>query len=231
MESSGDTAKRDSRAGRMTATASLSSACLALETSPQSNAYALLASAYSFPDASFYDDARGGHLVQQLTGALSQLPYRLRTSDLSWKLPGTYDEMQSEYIRLFQIGGRRGPPCPLHAGHYTRDRSRTLQNLIRFYNYFGFRVMECVMPDHLAVQLEFMSELASGGIADKSSSQRAQRDFLQNHLGWTETLWDRVAKAGPHPFYRSLTALTARLIAADQRSIQNELGGSNDAAS
>jgi Nitrate reductase delta subunit len=215
----------------MTATTSLTLASLDSETSPRSSAYALLSSAYSFPDASFYGDARDGRLAEQLGGALSQLPYRLRTSDLSWKLPGTYDEMQSEYIRLFQIGGRRGPPCPLHAGHYTRDRSRTLQNLIRFYNYFGFRVMECVMPDHLAVQLEFMSELASGGVAEKASSQRAQRDFLQNHLGWTETLWSRVAKAGPHPLYRSLTALTARLIAADQRFIQNVLGGSNDAAS
>jgi DMSO reductase family type II enzyme chaperone len=215
----------------MTATASLTLASLDSDTSPRSSAYALLSSAYSFPDESFYGDAKDGRLAEQLAGALSPLAYRLRTSDLSWKLPHTYDEMQSEYIRLFQIGGRRGPPCPLHAGHYARDRSRTLQNLIRFYNYFGFRVMECVMPDHLAVELEFMSELASGGVAEKASSQRAQRDFLQNHLGWTETLWGRVARAGPHPFYRSLTALTVRLIAADQRFIHNELGGSTDAAS
>ena len=215
----------------MTNTASVLLGSKVSESSPRSDVYALLSSAYSFPDESFYGDAKDGQLAEQLAGALSQLPYRLRTSDLSWKLPDTYDEMQSEYIRLFQIGGRRGPPCPLHAGHYTRDRSRTLQNLIRFYNYFGFRVMECVMPDHLAVQLEFMSELASGGVAEEASSQRAQRDFLQNHLGWTETLWGRVATAGPHPFYRSLTALTARLIAADQRFNQNVLGGSNDAAS
>jgi DMSO reductase family type II enzyme chaperone len=201
------------------------------EDSPRSDVYALLSSAYSFPDATVYADAKDGHLAEHLAGALGQLPYRLRTSDLSWKLPDTYDEMQSEYIRLFQIGGRRGPPCPLHAGHYDRDRSHTLQNLIRFYNYFGFRVMEGVMPDQLAVQLEFMSELAAGGIAERASSQRAQRDFLQNHLGWTETLWGRVAKAGPHPFYRSLTALTARLIVADQRFIQSVLGGSNDGES
>jgi DMSO reductase family type II enzyme chaperone len=215
----------------MTETAIVSLGAEVSETSPRSEVYALLSSAYSFPDASLYADAKDGHLAEQLAGALNQLPYRLRASDPSWKLPDTYDEMQSEYIRLFQIGGRRGPPCPLHAGHYTRDRSRTLQNLIRFYNYFGFRVMECVMPDHLAVQLEFMSELASGGVAEKASSQRAQRDFLQNHLGWTETLWGRVANAAPHPFYRSLTVLTVRLIATDHRFIQNVVGGSNHAAS
>jgi DMSO reductase family type II enzyme chaperone len=215
----------------MTKTATVSPGTEVWEISPRSSVYSILSSAYSFPDESLYADAKAGHLSEQLAGALNQLPYRLRTSDLSWKLPETYDEMQSEYIRLFQIGGRRGPPCPLHAGHYTRDRGRTLQNLIRFYNYFGFRVMECIMPDYLAVQLEFMSELAAGGVAEKASCQRAQRDFLQNYLGWTETLWGRVAKAGPHPFYRSLTVLTARLIAADQRFIQNVLGGNHDAAS
>jgi TorA maturation chaperone TorD len=159
---------------------------------------------------------------QRLAAALAGLPFRLRASGLRWPAPDTYDEMQSEYIRLFQIGGRRGPPCPLHAGHYSRDRGRALQNLMRFYNFFGLRVTECVMPDHLAVQLEFMSELAATG---GESEQRAQRDFLRNHLSWTETLAGRVAGAEPHPFYRSLTALTARLVAADLRFILSVLGG------
>jgi TorA maturation chaperone TorD len=139
--------------------------------------------------------------------------------------------MQTEYIRLFQIGGRRGPPCPLHEGFYTRDRARTLQNLIRFYNYFGFRVVECVMPDHLPVQLEFMSELAAGAVVDGLSGLRAQHDFLRAHLAWTNDLAGRVAKTGPHPFYRSLTALTSRLIAADQQFIRSALGDQYDGRS
>jgi nitrate reductase assembly molybdenum cofactor insertion protein NarJ len=137
--------------------------------------------------------------------------------------------MQSEYIRLFQIGGRRGPPCALHAGFSGRDRSQTLQNLIRFYNFFGFRVVECVMPDHLPVQLEFVSELAAGEAVDAASALRAQRDFLRAHLWWTDELAERVAKSGAHPFYRSLTALTARLVAADQRFVLSALGESNHA--
>jgi DMSO reductase family type II enzyme chaperone len=201
----------------------------ALEVSSRSRVYGLLSRAFSFPDESLHMRVWDGQLADQLTAALGRLPFRLRTSDLRWPAPKSHEDMQSEYIRLFQIGGRRGPPCPLHAGHYGRDRGRTLQNLIRFYNYFGFRVTECVMPDHLAVQLEFMSELAAGGAADAASGQRAQRDFLRTHLGWTETLANRVGKAGPHPFYRSLTALTARLVAADQQFIRNALGGGHNA--
>jgi DMSO reductase family type II enzyme chaperone len=195
------------------------------EAASRSDLYGQLATAISFPDPSFHARARDGRLGEELTASLAGLPFRLRVSDLRWSAPATYDEMQSEYIRLFQIGGRRGPPCPLHAGHYARDRGQALQALIRFYGYFGFGVTECVMPDHLAVQLEFMNELAAGGVTDHASAQRAQGDFLRTHLAWTETLASRVATAGPHPFYRSLTALTARLVAADRRFIGNALGG------
>jgi TorA maturation chaperone TorD len=139
--------------------------------------------------------------------------------------------MQTEYIRLYQVGGRRGPPCSLHEGFYTRDRAQTLQNLIRFYNYFGLRVVECVMPDHLPVQLEFMSELAAGTKVDDLSALRAQRDFLRTHLTWTDELASRVAKANAHPFYRSLTTLTSRLIAADQQFIGSALGEQYDGRS
>jgi DMSO reductase family type II enzyme chaperone len=194
------------------------------EASSRSEVYSLLSLAHSFPGASFHAWAKEGQLAEQVAAALARLPYRLRASDLTWRVPDTYDEMQSEYIRLFQIGGRRGPPCSLHEGFYTRDRSQTLQTLIRFYNYFGFRVVECVMPDHLPVQLEFMSELAAGDVADDLSRLRAQRDFLSAHLAWADDLAGHVAGARPHAFYRSLTTLLSRLIAADRQFIRSALG-------
>ncbi len=195
----------------------------------RSDVYAGLSLAISFPEPSLHSRAQDGQLAERLTASLARLPYRLRVSDLVWPAPDTYDDMQSEYIRLFQVGGRRGPPCALHAGHYTRDRSRTLQNLIRFYNYFGFRVVECVMPDHLPVQLEFMSELAADGSMDPASSRRAQADFLRIHLAWTEGLAGRLAKVSPHPFYRSLTALIGRFVATDGRFILQAIGGDQNA--
>jgi DMSO reductase family type II enzyme chaperone len=195
----------------------------------RSEVYATLWQAYSFPGASFYAQARDGQFPEQLTAALTRLPYRIRASDLAWPPFDTYDDMQSEYIRLFQVGGRRGPPCSLNAGHYARDRSQTLQRLIRFYNFFGFRVAQCVMPDHLPVELEFMSELAADGSLDQDSSRRAQADFLRLHLAWTEELGARVMKASPQRFYRSLTLLTGRYLAADRRFIMQANGGDQDA--
>jgi DMSO reductase family type II enzyme chaperone len=186
--------------------------------------YALLSLAVSFPDEALLTRVRDGRLAEQLTAALDRLPCRLRTSDLRWQEFESYEDMQTEYIRLFQVGGRRGPPCSLHEGFYTRDRSRTLQGLIRFYNFFGFRVVGCVMPDHLSVQLEFMSQLASGNFADDTSGLRAQRDFLRSHLAWTGRMAERLAQARPHAFYRSVVALLPRLVASDQQFIRNSLG-------
>jgi TorA maturation chaperone TorD len=47
---------------------------------------------------------------------------------------------------------------------------------------------------------------------------------LNIHLGWTADLATRAANVRPHPFYRSLTTLLARLIGADQQFIRAELG-------
>lgn len=199
------------------------------ENPPRADVYARLSSALAFPDPAFHARIADDEWPEETAAELANLPYRLRTHDLAWSVPDDYDEMQSEYIRIFQVGGRRGPPCPLHEGQYTRDRSHTLQHVIRFYSYFNFNRAEGVMPDHASVELEFMSHLADGGVSDQQSRLRAQRDFLKSHLSWLSALAGRVARTDPPRFYGSLVKLTARLVAADQQFIKTTLGGIRDA--
>lgn len=199
------------------------------EDPPRAYVYARLSSALAFPDPMLHARVTAGEWPEEVAAELANLPYRLRTHDLAWSLPDDYDEMQSEYIRIFQIGGRRGPPCPLHEGQYTRDRSHTLQHLIRFYNYFNFDLAEGVMPDLVTVELEFMSHLAGGGVSDQQSLLRAQRDFLKSHLSWLSALAGRVARTDPPRFYGSLVKLANRLVAADQSFIEHTIGGYGDA--
>ncbi len=195
----------------------------------RADVYARLSIALAFPDSALHARVTADEWPAEIAAELAALPYRLRTHDFAWPLPEDYDEMQSEYIRIFQIGGRRGPPCPLHEGHYTRDRGYTLQHAIRFYNYFSFHLTEGVMPDHVSVELEFMSHLAEGGISDRQSLLRAQRDFLKSHLSWLSSLAERVARSDPPRFYGSLVKLAARFVAADQQFIKTTLGGNRDA--
>ena len=195
----------------------------------RADVYARLSSALAFPDSALHARVTTDEWPAETAAGLAALPFRLRTHDLAWPVPEDYDEMQSEYIRIFQIGGRRGPPCPLHQGHYTRDRSHTLQHLIRFYNYFSFHPAEGVMPDHASVELEFMNHLAVGGVSDQQSLLRAQRDFLKSHLSWLSTLSERVAGSAPPRFYGSLVKLADRLVATDQQFIKTTLGGIRNA--
>lgn len=182
--------------------------------------YLLLSDGFSFPGPS--GPVTGDTWERDVALALAGLPYRVRAADLRWTVPDNDGGLETEYIRLFQIGGRRGPPCSLHSGFYTRDRSRTLQHLLRFYNFFGFKLSECVMPDHICVELEFMARLAEGTGADTGSLVRAQRDFLSSQLAWVDELAGRVRSCVPAPFYRSLTQLTARFLEADKKYIAEQ---------
>ena len=193
--------------------------------------YALLSRAFSFPSAELHAEVAGGGWLDELTAALRLLPHHLGAGEpATWRVPAGYDEFQSQYIRLFEMGGRGGAPCPLHSGHYSRDRLRAMEELVRFYNFFGLKIAPGLMPDHVTVEMEFMQFLtdvpseARDTSGDSRSYLRAQRDFLTSHLGRP---WPIAALALKReralPFYRSLVALTARFLEAEQRYVERAL--------
>jgi len=189
---------------------------------PRSCVYAILSRSLSFPEERSHSDIRRGFWMESLTASSGRLPYLLRLpAPQSFKAPADFDAFQSEYIRLFQVGGRAGPPCPLHGGHYGNDRLRALETLVRFYNFFGVQTEQGIMPDHVTVQLEFMhflaeSEAEARTAGDRHSFARAQADFLRNHLcNWWPRLEAKLKNQQPLPFYRSLVALASRFLEAD----------------
>ena len=189
---------------------------------PRSCVYAILSLSLSFPEERFHSDIRRGFWMESLAAASRRLPYLLPLpAPHASRVPEDFDSFQSEYIRLFQVGGRAGPPCPLHSGHYGNDRLRTLETLVRYYNFFGVQAEEGLMPDHITVQLEFMQFLAESEFdartaADRRSLLKAQVDFLRDHLAnWWPRLRQKLAQQQPLPFYKALTESTSRFISAD----------------
>jgi len=195
---------------------------------PRSCVYAILSQSLSFPDERFHSGIRRGFWMESLTAASGRLPYPRRLpAPQAFRAPEDFDAFQSEYIRLFQVAGRAGPPCPLHSGHYGSDRLRTLETLVRFYNFFGVQAEEGLMPDHITVQLEFMQFLAereseARTTADRRSLLRAQTDFLENHLySWWPHLEGKLKPQRPLPFYKSLAETISRFLQADLIHITN----------
>jgi TorA maturation chaperone TorD len=53
------------------------------------------------------------------------------------------------------------------------------------------------MPDHLVIELEFLSYLYQGG------DNKVIRTFIKNHLDWIPSLKKELDRSHPHPFYAS----------------------------
>jgi DMSO reductase family type II enzyme chaperone len=121
--------------------------------------------------------------------------------------------LKSEYSGLFEVGSQ-GPPVPIREDLQTGQRAGTREDIIRFYDYFGYRLDEhfAWAPDHLSVELEFMHFLCFHEASDSDdpvSWQLAQAEFSERHLhNWVSQLAGAVARLAPESFYcRVLLAL------------------------
>jgi DMSO reductase family type II enzyme chaperone len=210
-----------------------------LQAAARSRLYDLLARAFAVPDPPFHQAVREGAFAAQLWDNLAALPYAPALGDeetVRQQLGEAADhrELQSEYIRLFDVGTPR-PPCPLYGGEYKKGRKGTMEDLIRFYNYFGLHPSPRSrdMPDHITIELEFMHFVIFREVAAlhhqqaRTSYLRAERDFLERHLcAWVPPLWGRLQRQQPPAFYAALTRLTEAFLAADLRYLQSVLQSS-----
>ena len=207
-----------------------------LQAAARSRLYDLLARAFAVPDPAFHQAVRESVFAAQVSENLAALPYALALDDgdaVRQQLCETagHRELQSEYIRLFDVGTPR-PPCPLYGGEYKKGRKGTMEELIRFYNYFGLHPSPRSrdMPDHITIELEFMHFVIFREVAalhhqrDRASYLRAERDFLERHLcAWVPRLAERLRRQQPPAFYGALTRLAEAFLAADLRYLQSLL--------
>ena len=207
-----------------------------LQAAARSRLYQLLARAFSLPSRTFHRGLRQGSFAEEVAGNVSSLPYPLPIDeDVALAEAGSsYQELQGEYIRLFDVGVPR-PPCPLYGGEYQKARKAVMEELIRFYNHFGLHPSSRSrdLPDHITAELEFMHFLTFKEVAALHQSQprdsylRAQRDFLERHLcAWIPLLAQCLRRQHPHPFYAALTRLTEEFLARERDYLEGPLQGS-----
>ncbi|HXF50789.1 MAG TPA: molecular chaperone TorD family protein [Dehalococcoidia bacterium] len=202
-------------------------------TSARSELYGLLADALSFPERAFHVRVTAGAFRDDVEGLVEALPYSLPAAvDFDGLAEGgEYVDFQAEYIRLFEVGAIR-PPCPLYGGEWGPARKRTMEEVLRFYRFFGLKVDERAreLPDHVSIELEFLQVLAfEEGMAratgvDTGSLLRAQRDFLERHPArWWRLLERKLATQQPARFYAALASLTGAFLAGDLAYVQRLL--------
>ena len=196
----------------------------------RSRVYSALCDALTFPDAERLAEIGRGELSRGVRSAVEAADPALAES-FDWEALSDAgsgdDDLAVEYTRLFEVGAS-GPPCALYGGTYGDARMKTMEEAVRFYNYFGLTLSEDPreLPDHLCTELEFLHFLAfreaealCSGI-DPGPFRRAQRDFVARHPGrWLPQLTERLARAKAGRFYIALFALLARWLVREERTL------------
>lgn len=189
------------------------------EAAARSQLYRLLANGFAFPDRAFFAALGNGSYRREVEETAQALPYALNCTLDGLGASGQYVDFQAEYLRLFEVAMGL-PPCPLYSGLYRGGRKAVMEELTRFYNFFGLSVEQGAgeLPDHLTTELEFMhfltfKELAAlHGGEDPTPYRRAQGDFLERQLtSWLPKLEERLERLSPPPFYAALASLTSAL--------------------
>jgi DMSO reductase family type II enzyme chaperone len=192
----------------------------------RSKCYALLASGYSVPDEEQFRRLSGGELMAALDEQRGELPFEFDFAIEPVPAEFSHDDLQAEFLRLFEVGAG-GPPCPLYGGVWSADRMKSMEEVMRFYNYFGLKLSDerRIPPDHLATELEFLHYLtfrqAASSLAQMAASyHRAQIDFIERQPGrWVPKLKERLDGLQAAAFFTSLLDATARFLVADHEHL------------
>ena len=121
-------------------------------------------------------------------------------------------QLEEEYLRLFQVKPAAPPYESFYLDPEGQARAWIASQLEQAYREAGLTLSQDLndMPDHVAVELEFMSFLCgaeaagreNGSDEDSDRAHQRQRAFLGTHLGrWFPRFAQRTARAEPRDPY------------------------------
>jgi DMSO reductase family type II enzyme chaperone len=200
-----------------------------LRAAARSRAFGLFAHALGYPEGELLDDLREGRLADALAETLAAIDPELAAGLDSEALRdvGPADELATEYTRLFDVG-TSGPPCPLYGGLWGGERMKTMEEALRFYNYFGLSLDEepRELPDHVGTELEFLHFLAFREAEalqtgqDAGPFRRAQRDFIDRHPGrWIPRLRAKLESNDPPRLLAELIRALEQLLVSSRDQV------------
>lgn len=151
------------------------------------------------------------------------------------------EELAVEYAGLFLGPGPHIPPYEsVHVDPDARTGRSSLYGepavrMRRLAEEEGLEISKALalLPDHVAVELEYMQRLAlaeaerwqTGDLAGAMAARAKQRAFLDQHLCcWLPVFATRVAQGARLPFYRQMAELAAAFAAEDRQLLTEPIG-------
>lgn len=197
----------------------------------RSRLYQLFAMLFVYPDDDWVAAIRAGEVANrmaELCGALD-IAEPLQPDGAALADAGAADEANDdlavEYTRLFDTG-----PISLYGGHNHGTRMQVMEEVLRFHDHFGLapNPQQNELPDHLVSELEFMHYLcyqeaqATDATEEMAAPyRRAQRDFLERHLGrWATQLHERLVEQQALPFFSEATRLLSAFLVEEMQRLE-----------
>ena len=190
----------------------------------KANAYRLLSACYYEPDPSFLEE----DVFVQLESALTTLSGQ-RTGEAtslgSYFRDAGQDALMLDYTRLF-LGPFDILAKPYGSVYLENDNTvmgETTMEAIALYDEGGFQVDEAFreVPDHMAVELEFLY-LLNFSISESTEKSKLmhlsslKKAFLTAHLGQWVVPFGKAMRDGAHTkFYKYLADVTQRTVLDD----------------
>jgi DMSO reductase family type II enzyme chaperone len=189
---------------------SLSSTETAAAAMRRAAAYTLLAHLFAYPDDEGVESIRVAALEAKEAAASIAI---LRLASVAEE--PRREAMEPAYVRLNTFS--TSPDAPMfetaYFGSDAQQQTQRMADIAGFYRAFGVESVSGVLrPDDLPVELEFMAYLCRKeayaaehmGAPRVGQARRAQRMFLQEHLGrWAPVLGQKLASSeDAGPFYR-----------------------------
>ena len=151
----------------------------------------------------------------------TSLPYSLDLSDLMNEFSQQdLVELKKQYSGLFEVGND-GPPAPIREDLFMLQPAGLREDLIRFYDYFGYTLSEKYQwqMDHLSIELEFMYFLCfqeHNSTEDRLSYQLAQLDFSTRHLiNWVPNFQKTLKRISSDDMYTKIVVELNKFIEDD----------------
>ena len=186
--------------------------------------YRLLSACFYQPEDRFVAEDLFGQLVNALNSSEPELEDLAKSMKVAFCQPGT-EKLLGDYSRLF-LGPFEIPAKPYGSVYLDGEKvvmGDSTMKVKACYRDAGFDVAEDFreMPDHIAVELEFLYLLSfrqneALALDDSETVKRWQefeQNFLQNHLGlWVEDFCRRICDHAETDFYRLLAELTDKFV-------------------
>ena len=193
--------------------------------------FGVAAEALSYPGETLATAVADGSLDASVTHMLGHAGLEAPLPGGALHVSGTTGrELEAEYIRLFDVPD--GPVTPLYTGVYARRRRDAMEELLRFYRYFGLTVSPAQhdLPDAVPTALEFLQFLALRDAAGNAQAglHSAGADVIGRHLlPWARETLRRMDERKPHSFYRAAIGLVETVAEAELRRAEAEVATSS----